>query len=209
MTSPRTLVETLKHTRFLSDKRVERAFLKVDRSKFTPSEHASKAFLNEIIPLLLHQSISQPGVIAQMLQALKVRSKHKILEIGTGSGYQTALLAELVGPKGSVHSIELRPILAIDAEKNLKEYSNIHVITGDASKPEILDEIDVKKFDRVIINAQTKEVPEHLKNALKKKGVIVVPLGDVENQRLTTINAEGRKLSFLEVNFVPFVGAEK
>ena len=117
------LIIHLKKSRFLNDDKVESAFRNIPRHEFVESSELDRAYYNEPLPIMKNQTISQPGVVSRMTEWLDIRNGQKILEIGTGSGWQTAILSYMVG-SGSVYSVEIHPELAEFARKNLEETWN-------------------------------------------------------------------------------------
>ena len=119
-TSLNDLINFLKNSRFLNDKNVELAFRNIPRHEFVPTSELDYAYYNEPLQIMKNQTISQPGVVSRMTEWLDVHDGQKILEIGTGSGWQTAILSYLVG-KGTVYSVEIHPELTSFARKNLEK----------------------------------------------------------------------------------------
>jgi len=184
---------------------LEMAFDKVPREEFFPKESRENAYLNNAFEIGFGQTISQPTMIFIMLKELEVSKEHKVLEVGTGSGYLTALLCELAY---FVYSVEIIEKLAIQAEKRLKVlgYKNFEVFTGDGS-------IGLKEFspyDRIIVSAAAPKVPEELVEQLKPGGILVMPVGGYELQRLVKVRKllNGKVITEDGVmcRFVPLVG---
>jgi protein-L-isoaspartate(D-aspartate) O-methyltransferase len=169
------LIIHLKNSKFLTDTRVESALRNIPRHKFVPESELDYAYNNEPLPLMKNQTISQPGVVTRMTEWLDVREGQKILEIGTGSGWQSAILSYLVG-KGDVYSVERHPELAKFAQENLKKLNidNVHVILGDSS----LGYSEASPYDRIIITTACSEIPLPLLDQLKENGLIIAPVGD-------------------------------
>ncbi|WP_182129796.1 protein-L-isoaspartate(D-aspartate) O-methyltransferase [Nitrosopumilus sp. b3] len=169
------LINYLKNSRFLNDKNVEDAFRNIPRHEFVPESELDYAYNNEPLLIKNKQTISQPGVVSRMTEWLDVREGQKILEIGTGSGWQTAILSYLVG-EGTVYSVERYSELVKFAQENLKKLNidNVHVILGD-------DSVGFAKespYDRIIITAACTEIPLPLIEQLKEGGLILAPVGD-------------------------------
>lgn len=169
------LIIHLKNSKFLTDTRVESALRNIPRHKFVPESELDYAYNNEPLPLMKNQTISQPGVVTRMTEWLDVREGQKILEIGTGSGWQSAILSYLVG-KGDVYSVERHPELAKFAQENLKKLNidNVHVVLGDGS----VGYPDESPYDRIIITAACTEIPLPLIDQLDEGGLILAPVGD-------------------------------
>jgi len=149
------------------------AFRKVDRINFVPKNRFDEAYHDYPLPIGEGQTISQPTTVAIMTEALKPQRGMKILEIGAGSGYQAAILAEVVGSKGMVYTVERIAYLYEMAKKNLKRYRNAKVILGDGS----LGSPDYAPFDRVMVTACAPGIPNPLVEQLKIGGMMVLPVG--------------------------------
>jgi protein-L-isoaspartate(D-aspartate) O-methyltransferase len=188
--------------RGVKDPEVLRAMLKVERHRFVPPEEEDSAYEDRALPIGHHQTISQPYVVAAMTEALEVRPGMKVLEIGTGSGYQAAILAEM-GAK--VFSIEIVKELANEAKERLKRlgYHDITVLCGDGYKG-LKDEAP---FDRIIITAAPPDVPQALVDQLKIGGIMVLPVGEIVQDLVVIEKTEkGTKRNELfPVRFVPMV----
>jgi protein-L-isoaspartate(D-aspartate) O-methyltransferase len=190
--------------RGVADPRVLDAMLKVPRHIFVPEKDRSLSYDDTPLPIGAGQTISQPYIVAFMTEALKIKQSDKILEIGTGSGYQAAVLCELAG---EVFSVEIIPELAERAEKTLGElgYKNFHIKTGDGWKgwPE------EAPFDAIIVTAAPPEIPPELIEQLWEGGRIIVPVGSQHSaQNLilgTKKNGRLETVSLLPVRFVPMV----
>jgi protein-L-isoaspartate(D-aspartate) O-methyltransferase len=191
--------------RGIADERVLDAMARVPRALFVPPGHRSNAYADFPIPIGHGQTISQPYMAAFMTEALELTGKEKVLEIGTGSGYQTAVLAEL---SGSVYSIERVPQLQSAAERVLKEagYSNVRFFLGDGSAglPEHAP------FDRILVTAAAPSIPAALSAELADNGIIVVPVGDYRFSQVLVIGRRvGKRIDTREsigCRFVPLVG---
>jgi len=203
-----TLVSLLESRGFIRTRGVKEAFLKVPREKFVLPEYREHAYSDDALPLLAGQTISQPSVIAVMTEALDVRNGQKVLEVGCGSGYQAALLAEL-DPDGKVYSVEVVPELARFASENLKKagYSQVKVIVADGSE----GLAEKAPFDRIIVTAACPNVPEPLISQLKTGGVLVAPVGARHYQDLMRLKKKKDGSVLVEslgfpVVFVPLKG---
>ncbi len=190
--------------RGISDKRVIAAFNKVPRHKFVPADEIEDAYSDFPLPLECNQSISQPYIVALMTEKLALTGRERVLEIGTGSGYQTAILAELAK---EVYTIEKIPVFSEKAQRLLEErgYSNIYFKIGDGS----LGWEEKSPFDRIIITAYCPEIPEPLVVQLSENGKIILPLGGVFSQILTLAEKKNNKLDRRDICpcvFVPLIG---
>ena len=203
------MVAYLKISKYLKSKNVEEALLKVDRKHFIPRELHDEAYSDIALPIGLGQTISAPTVVTFMLEKLEIKKGMKILEIGTGSGYNTALLAELVGKEGKVFTIEDVEELVDVAKKNVmsfkEEYLNVTYIFGDGSGgyPE------EAPFDRIIVTAGMPVLDDDhpLILQLKKDGKLIAPVGSRISQNLILYDAKNKSYqTVLPVTFVPLIG---
>ena len=169
------LISYLKNSRYLTEDNVESAFRNIPRHEFVPESELDYAYYNEPLPIMKNQTISQPGVVSRMTEWLDVKRGQNILEIGTGSGWQSGILSYLVGD-GIVFSIELHPELVKFAQGNLKKLKikNVHVILGDGS----IGYAKESPYDRIIITAACTGIPLPLLEQLKEGGLLLAPVGD-------------------------------
>jgi protein-L-isoaspartate(D-aspartate) O-methyltransferase len=192
--------------RGIHDLRVLRALELVPRDRFVEPGQAEFAYVDQALPIDCGQTISQPYVVAMMTEALQVEPSHKVLEIGTGSGYQAAILAHLAA---EVVSIERYRTLAEEAERRLRglDFDNVTVIVGDGTNgaPEHAP------FDRIIVTAAATEVPPALFSQLNKGGILVAPVGPAAGVQSLCRFRKGEEGSppereeLLPVRFVPLV----
>lgn len=186
------------------DLRVLGALESIPRERFVPHALAHKAFEDTALPIAGGQTISQPFIVAYMTQALDVGPRHKVLEIGTGSGYQAAVLARLCR---RVYTVERRRVLMRQAERLLTDIHIHNVVTrlGDGTKgwPE------QAPFDRIMVTAAAPKVPQALIDQLAEGGIMVLPVGpqhgDQEIWRVRREGAEALYEKLLPVRFVPLV----
>jgi protein-L-isoaspartate(D-aspartate) O-methyltransferase len=185
---------------------VLKAMGEVPRELFVPLRYRGSAYADNPLPIGEGQTISQPYVVALMTEALKLRPSDKVLEIGTGSGYQAAVLAEIAG---EVYTIEIRETLAQSAEERLEKlgYRNVHVKYADGyfGWPEHAP------FDAIIITAAVNHIPPSLIKQLKDGGKLIVPLGQTTFYQTLTLatkleGGEMRLVQMSPVRFVPMVG---
>lgn len=169
------LIIIMKKLGFLNDYKVESAIRKMHRHEFVPTSLKEEAYEDAPLSIMKNQTISQPSVVSRMTEWLDIKEGQKILEIGSGSGWQTAILSYLVG-HGKVYSIERHSELAEFAKKNLDKVgiSNVKVILGDGS----LGLPEESPFDRIIITAACKKVPEKLLEQLSIDGLLIAPVGE-------------------------------
>jgi protein-L-isoaspartate(D-aspartate) O-methyltransferase len=192
--------------RGIRDVRVLDAMRRVPREIFVPEEHRSRAYADQALPIGEGQTISQPYMVAIMTEALGLRGGERVLEIGTGSGYQAAILAELAR---EVISIERQPELAARAATLLASlgYRNVQVIVGDGSSGHRAG----APFDAILVTAGSPRIPDVLKSQLTDGGRLVIPVGPRSHQELTVVQRNGDRYTeaFREsCVFVPLVGRE-
>jgi protein-L-isoaspartate(D-aspartate) O-methyltransferase len=199
-TSAGTMVEKQLRPRAIDDPRVLRAMAKVPREKFVAKELEASAYEDRPLPIGFGQTISQPFIVAFMTQALKPKPTDRVLEIGTGSGYQAAVLSELVA---QVYTIEIvRPLAQRAATVlNALGYKNVLVKGGDGYKgwPEHAP------FDAIIVTAAPDHVPQPLIEQLKEDGRMVIPVGKTYAQELQVLEKHGgvvKQTAALPVKFV-------
>jgi len=198
------MVEEQLIPRGIKNQRLLDAFYKVERHKFVPEDLRGSAYADFPVPIGEGQTISQPYIVALMTQCLDLTGEEKVLEIGTGSGYQSAILAELAK---EVYTIERFANLAKSAETALKEsgYKNITIKVGDGT----LGWKDIAPFDRIIITAASPRIPLPLTEQINESGKMVLPLGESLSQVLTVVEKKKGKLESIQVCgcvFVPLIG---
>ena len=200
-TSAAAMVERQLRPRGIDDARVLRAMTKVQRENFVGKELRMRAYEDHPLPIGYGQTISQPFIVAFMTQELKPKPADRVLEIGTGSGYQAAVLSELVA---EVYTIEIVKPLAQSAEARLRElgYKNVHVKAGDGYKgwPEHAP------FDAIIVTAAPDHIPQPLVEQLKEGGRMVIPVGGNFVQSLNVLEKRGgtvKQTAAIPVKFVP------
>lgn len=199
----RAMVETQIRARGVSDERVLRAMLTVPRHRFVPLRHLHQAYNDHPLPIGYGQTISQPYIVALMSVEAAVRPGQRILEIGTGSGYQAAILAELTD-HDRVYTIEIIEPLAQSAARRLGElgYGKVRTRTGDG----YLGWPEAAPFDAILVTAAPDHVPPPLVQQLKEGGRMVVPVGPPGLvQTLWRITKEGGQLKFHSLGAVMFV----
>ena len=199
------LVEELKN-KGIESKSVLKALESIPRHLFVPEALQNSSYDDNALPIGLKQTISQPYIVAYMTDSLKLEPSDKVLEIGTGSGYQAAVLSKLVK---KVYSIELLEPLANRAKKTLKELNieNVEIKTGDGYK----GWVENAPYDAIIVTAAPPEVPMRLVEQLKNGGSMIVPVGIKDVQWLVLINKDNdrvRQKQLIPVRFVPMVNGE-
>lgn len=184
---------------------VVEALAKVPRELFVPEQLRSMAYNDTPLPIGHSQTISAPHMVAIMCEILDLQKEMKVLEVGGGSGYHAAVLAELVGTKGHVYSIERIPELVIQAEENLKRagISNVTMILGDGST----GLAEYAPYDRISVAATAPAVPAPLKEQLKIGGKLVIPVGSGYQELLLVTRKNGFLVEEkMGVIFVPLIG---
>jgi protein-L-isoaspartate(D-aspartate) O-methyltransferase len=205
--SRQLMVDSQLRHRGISDRGVLDAMLRVPRHEFVPENYRAQAYEDHPLPIGDGQTISQPYIVALMLEALQLTPNDRVLEVGTGSGYVTALLAELAR---EVVSIERHSSLAESARNLLAvlSYRNVHVVTGDGA----LGRPDSAPFDAILVSAAALSLPPALPAQLREGGRMIIPIGSSDSQQLQFIRmVNGQAVIFLRelVRFVPLVSNEE
>jgi protein-L-isoaspartate(D-aspartate) O-methyltransferase len=197
------MVDSQLRARGISDPGVLDAMLRVPRHEFVPEPYRNQAYEDHPLPIGDGQTISQPYIVALMLESLQLTPHDKVLEVGTGSGYVTALLAELAA---QVFSIERHASLAESARNLLAAlgYTNASVFTGDGA----LGLAAGAPFDAILVSAAALRVPPALPSQLRDGGRMIIPIGSTDSQQLQFIRmVNGQPLNSLRelVRFVPLI----
>jgi len=198
------MVQSQIEVRGISDPRVLAVMRQVPRHLFVPVHIRGSAYRDTPLPIGDGQTISQPYIVALMTEMLELTGEERVLEIGTGSGYQAAILSLLAG---EVYTVERLPSLALSAEEVLGQlgYTNIHVRVGDGT----LGWPEHAPYDAVIVTAASPEIPSPLLDQLADGGRFVAPVGPRWTQTLIRVRREGEKFHreyLTSVAFVPLVG---
>jgi len=211
------LIENLKKEGIIRSEKVEKAFRRVPRELFVPEEYREYAYFDEPLPIGYDQTISAPHMVAIMTEELSPEIGWRVLEVGTGSGYQSAIIAEIVAPSeeprerwGHVFTVERIKPLAEKAMENLKRAGygeRVTVLVGDGS----LGYPEASPYDGIIVTAAAPRIPEALIEQLKPGGRLVIPVGDRYFQRLHAVSKRADKLEVKIKDpcvFVPLIGRE-
>jgi protein-L-isoaspartate(D-aspartate) O-methyltransferase len=202
-----SMVESQLRQRGIRDERLLAAMSKVPRHEFVSQQNWNEAYADHPIPIAEKQTTSQPYMIAAMVQAAEIKSGDRVLEIGAGSGYQTAVLAELAS---QVFAVERYASLTDTAQKTLERlgYRNAKIVTGDGS----LGLPEAAPFDAIIVSAAAPSIPQALVDQLALGGRLLIPIGEAEQQVLQLVqrNADGgTSVRTLEgCRFVPLIGEQ-
>jgi len=198
------MIRTQIESRGIRDLATLDALRKVERHKFVPPKYQNHAYEDHPLPIGEDQTISQPYIVALMTQVLDLQKNEKVLEVGTGSGYQAAVLAEICD---HVYTIEIIDILGRQAQKILADlgYKNINVKIGDGYK----GWEEHSPFDAIIVTCAPTHIPEPLKNQLAEGGKMVIPVGKTFAQELVLLTKENGEIirkAIIPVRFVPMLG---
>lgn len=202
------LVDSLVRRGYVTDTSVEDAMRRVPREEFVPQRLRHEAYIDTPLPIGDGQTISAPHMVAIMAEKLEVRPGHKVLEVGAGSGYHAAVVAELVRPDGKVFTVERFESLARFAEENLSRagYSDtVEVIVGDGS----LGLPEQAPFDRIFVACGAPNIPSPLIEQLSDEGQMLIPVGGKMYQDLIKIVKRGNKVTTENHGgcvFVPLIG---
>jgi protein-L-isoaspartate(D-aspartate) O-methyltransferase len=190
--------------RGIADQAVLRAMDEVPRERFVEPTFADSAYADQALPIACGQTISQPYVVAYMTEQLKMESRHRVLEVGTGSGYQAAVLSHLAR---EVVSVERYRTLAEEARARLKAlgYENVDIVVGDG----FAGVLDRAPYDRIIVTAAAETIPEALLDQLADGGIMILPLGSHDGSqhiiKLTKSVTGIRRENLIPVRFVPML----
>jgi len=212
----RAMVEKDLKGKGIAEPGVIAAMGQVPREEFVPTSYQSQAYADGPLPIGMGQTISQPYIVALMTQELRLNNYCEVLEIGTGSGYQTAILSKLAK---RVYTIERSSVLSEAAQAVLGRlgFTNIEFYIGDGSKGwpfsdnATKGEPQEKKFDRIILTAAVPKIPQTLIDQLKESGILVAPVGDAGAQELITgVKKDGKLIErfVCDVRFVKLIGED-
>ena len=198
------MVEKQIRRRGVGSPRVLEAMLAVPRHEYVPADFQEEAYADKPLPIGGGQTISQPFIVAAMAEALCLNGDGRVLEVGTGSGYQAAVLSLLAR---EVYSVESYTPLALAAQERLTRlgYTNVHVHNGDGS----LGFPEGAPYDAILVTAAAPEIPPLLAGQLREGGRLVIPVGSRESQELLQVRKEDGKLccrTLFDCRFVPLLG---
>lgn len=200
------MVEEQLRQRRIRDERVLAAMQSVPRHEFVGPEYEEQAYEDHPIPIGSGQTVSQPYIVAAMLESLALKAEDIVLEVGTGSGYQTALLSELVS---RVFTIERHAALAEDAQRRLERlgYRNVMVFLGDGSQ----GLADHAPFDAISVGAAAPRIPDALFQQLREGGRMILPVGSSDSQELYLVRKQQGRQEIARMEscrFVPLIGSQ-
>ena len=184
-------------------KEILEAIEKIDRGDFVLEKNLDEAYEDHPLSIGYGQTISQPYTVAFMLQELELKKGDKVLEIGTGSGWNAALISDIIGGEGKVYTVEIVDELAEKAKEKLKNYKNIIVFNGDASG----GLVEYAPYDKIILTAAPLKIAEEFKEQLTDNGILLAPVGEY-TQKLIKLIRNGNKFTEIERGdfiFVPLV----
>jgi protein-L-isoaspartate(D-aspartate) O-methyltransferase len=200
-----SMVDRQIRRRGVTDQDVLEAIERVPRHEFVPEEFQSQAYADRPLPIGYGQTISQPYIVALMTELLELRSTDRVLEIGTGSGYQAAILAQIVA---EVYTVEIVEALAVEARERLKrlEYDNVHAIHGDG----YYGWEEHAPYDAIIVTCAPDHIPQPLVQQLKEEAKLVIPVGPPGGYQtlwqVSRFGDEVKKRNVTGVLFVPLTG---
>ncbi len=195
-----TMIRKWLEKNIVTDEKVLNAFKKVKREDFILKQYLKMAYEDVPLPIGFGATISQPTTVMIMTQALEIKEDSKILEIGTGSGYQAAILA-FIAKKGKIYTTEIIHELAEFSRSNLKNYSNIKVIETDGSK----GFKEQAPYDRIIYTVAVPRIENFILEQLRDPGILLAPVGDKNTQELIKIRKKDLQFSKENLGFFQFV----
>ena len=195
------LVRIMVHGKTLKTVRIIEAFRIMDRKDFVPNEYEKESYNDYPLPIGYEQTISQPSTVAFMLELLNPRMGERILDVGSGSGWTTALIAHLVGNTGAVWGVEKIPELVIFGKENISTYNFSHAHIEQAG--EKLGLSQHAPFDKILVSAESDKIPDELMAQLKIGGVMVIPVKDTVYKIIKISEKEKRIEKFEGFIFVP------
>lgn len=204
--SKEALINYWQKSKLVTDERVITAFKKIPRENFLPEDLKKQSYDDNPLPIGYNQTVSQPTTIMIMLQSLELKKTDKVLEIGTGSGYNAALISYIL-KQGKLYTTEIIPELAESAKHNLEKLkiNNIEVIKTDGSK----GYKEAAPYDKIILTAACPKIPKVLIKQLKINGILVAPVGPLYNQEMLKVIKRANKLEIKSLGnfiFVPLQG---
>lgn len=196
------LIEHLQNeSQVLQNETIKRAFKNVDRRDFVQPDYHIEAYEDYALPIGYEQTISQPTTVAFMLELLELNEGDYVLDVGSGSGWTTALLAEIVGSQGSVTGLEIIPELVEQGQENLDKYNYPYAEIKDATENPA--KLHTQKYDRILVSADAEEVPKELLAQLKPHGIMVIPIQNAICKFKKIAEDDIQEMRFPGFTFVP------
>lgn len=187
----------------LQAKELEGAFRKIERVDFTPKDYRAEVYEDYPLPIGFGQTISQPTTVAFMLELLDLKKGNTALDVGSGSGWTTALIAEIIKPKGKVWGVEIIPELVEFGGKNLAKYDLPNAEIIQAGKKSGLSEY--APYDKILVSAEAKELPQELLRQLKIGGIMVIPIKNTLYKIEKFAGGKIKETAFPGFVFVPLI----
>ena len=201
--SNENLISHLKDKGLLQTKELEDAFRKIDRADFTPEAYRVEAYEDYPLPIGFRQTISQPTTVAFMLELLDLKKGDKAFDVGSGSGWTTALIAEIIKPRGNVWGVEIIPELVEFGRKNLAKFKLSNAEILQAGKELGLHEH--APYDKILVSAEAENMPDELIKQLKEGGVMVIPVKNTLYKIEKLVGGKIKETAFPGFVFVPLV----
>ncbi len=207
MRSMSELIEHMKEYGVLKTPKIEEAFRKADRKYFVPDFLIDNAYEDRPLPIGKNQTISQPSTVAFMLELLEPKEGDKILDIGSGSGWTSALLCFIVGDSGLVIGLERVDELVEMGRRNLSKFNFKNNCKIEKAKETL--GLEGEKFDKILVSAAAEEIPYELFDQLKENGILVIPIKDSIFRFIKTSNGKIKAEEYYGFRFVPLIYEKK
>ncbi|HTE58437.1 MAG TPA: protein-L-isoaspartate(D-aspartate) O-methyltransferase [Verrucomicrobiae bacterium] len=202
--SNRSLARRLRNDHVAHTPRIYEAFVHIDRRQFVPLFHKAQAYYDQALPIGHHQTISQPYTVGFMLELLRPETGNKVLDVGSGSGWTSALLAYIVGPQGVVHGVERIPELVDKSRKAVAKFNMSHLHMHECASG-VMGLPEEAPFDRILVSAAAQEVPQELLDQLAAPGVLVMPIGHALVQVIKDEHGQVHTETYEGFLFVPLM----